>query len=272
MIDSYFFIPGDKKKFINGMYELNADFFVVDLEDSVSKNNKKTALKEVINLEVKGNTFVRIPFFDECYSRKELKKLVKHFEGRIVIPKLKNKADLEKVITLISDNYLYKIIILVENTTCFIHLKDILSEFTKHIYGVGFGSHDFMAEIGGVHDLKNLEYARQHILYLARMSNINAIDIASMELNNRSSLEQEILDGVQKGYDAKFFIHPWQIEVFKSLNIYSPEDYNWAVKVQNAFEKAGSAEEFNPVIIEGQVVERPHLNKAKKIIQYYESK
>src|SRR5690606_35201677 len=127
-------------------------------------------------------------------------------------------------------------------------------------------------EIGGVHDLKNLEYARQQLLYIARAIKISAIDIASMELSNASILEEEILDGVYKGYDAKFFIHPWQMNVFKSISLYSDQEIKWALNIQKEFNKVGSNEEFNPIVIEGQIIERPHLKKAKKIIKYYESK
>ena len=44
MLDSYFFIPGDKPRFIRKIGELKADFYVIDLEESVSINNKQQAL------------------------------------------------------------------------------------------------------------------------------------------------------------------------------------------------------------------------------------
>ena len=44
MLDSYFFIPGDKIKFLKKIEDLQSDFYVLDLEDSVSKKNKQSAL------------------------------------------------------------------------------------------------------------------------------------------------------------------------------------------------------------------------------------
>lgn len=131
------------------------------------------------------------------------------------------------------------------------------------------GSHDFMSEVGGEHTLENLQVVRQQLLYLARMCSIEAIDIASMELENKSSFTGELLDGFKKGYDAKFFIHPWQLNVFKQLKLYTEKDYSWASKILETLKEVGTANEFNPIVIDGQIIERPHLNKAKKIIKYY---
>jgi citrate lyase beta subunit len=273
MLDSYFFIPGDNPNFLKKIGKINADYFVIDLEDAVRFSEREIILEKLVSNQSYRNLYIRVPLYnkkqelDTCFFINLYKERFRKF----IFPKIQSATDFDRIISGYDFQEL-QVILLVESARFLLEAKDVLTKYINIFSGIGLGSHDFMAEIGGIHDLKNLEYARQHILYLARMSKINAIDIASMELHNRSSLEQEILDGVHKGYDAKFFIHPWQIDVFKTLTLYSMQDYNWAVMVLKAFEKAGSAEEFNPVVIEGQVVERPHLNKAKKIIQYYESK
>ena len=69
MLDSYFFIPGDKPKFLKKAGELKADFFVIDLEESVSNINKLQALNNLNKLNVNQNTFVRISFKDNIYSK-----------------------------------------------------------------------------------------------------------------------------------------------------------------------------------------------------------
>lgn len=90
-----------------------------------------------------------------------------------------------------------------------------------------------------------------------------------MELQNQELFEKEIIDGFQKGYDAKFFIHPWQKHVYDSINFYNEIDYKWALRIQEELENVGNLNEFNPVVINGQIIERPHLNRMKKILKYY---
>ena len=124
--------------------------------------------------------------------------------------------------------------------------------------------------IGGVHSLKNLEFFRLQILYLARMINIKAIDIASMELKDTNNIIEEIKDGIHKGFDAKLFIHPNQIVTFKSIDLYSTKELVWARKVRNAIKQVQDIkDEFNPIIIDGEVIEKPHLKRAEIILNYY---
>jgi len=208
------------------------------------------------------NQIPDISFFNELYESGFRK---------FIFPKIQKAEDVNIIFSGKQYNDL-KIILLVETTQLFLEAKDVLLKYKSIFTGVGLGSHDFMAEVGGVHDLKNLEYARLQILYLARMINIKAIDIASMELKDEHAYRNEIIDGFKKGYDAKFFIHPWQINLFKSISLYEDADLKWAEKVKKAIAEAGSTIEFNPVIIDGQIIERPHLAKAEKIIKYYESK
>jgi len=93
-----------------------------------------------------------------------------------------------------------------------------------------------------------------------------------MELNDMASFENEILDGFQKGYDAKLIIHPKQQQFINEIQFYSIEDFDWAKKVLNALSMINGIENFNPVVINGSIVERPHLKRAEKIINWFKNK
>ncbi len=272
-MESYFFIPGTKLRKYRDIQKLNLSQIIIDLEDSVKVSDRNQILRELISTNDFKDLYVRIPLYTVTgdIDTSFFINLYKNGFRKFIFPKIQQGEDFNKVI---SENIFegLQIVLLVETPRFFLEVQEVLLANNNVFSGIGIGSHDFMAEIGGVHDLKNLEYVRQHILYLARMINIKAIDIASMELVNFSSLKEEILDGLHKGYDAKFFIHPWQMSVFKSISLYSEQEIKWALNVQNELNKVKSEEEFNPIVVDGQVVERPHLNKAKKIIEYYESK
>lgn len=272
-MESFFFVPGTRLHKIPDIQKLNVSQIIIDLEDAVKFSERTYILEQLKSKPNYKDFYIRIPLYNEFEEINTFifKDLYENGFRKFVFPKIQKSDDFNKIIS--ESNYTdLQIILLVETSRFFLEVKDILLEYEKMFSGIGIGSHDFMAEIGGVHDLKNLEYVRQHILYLARMLNIQAIDIASMELQNKAFIVEEITDGFNKGYDAKFFIHPWQIDIFKSISLYSREELNWARKVQNEFKIVGSKAEFNPVVIDGQIIERPHLNKAKKIIKYYESK
>ena len=154
--------------------------------------------------------------------------LVNHLSN-VVFPKIEKASDFDEILININKVGL-EIILLVETPRFFLELQNVLLENSIIIKGIALGSHDFMREIGGDHSLKNLEYPRIHLLYLARMIKVEAIDIASMELKDENKVISEILDGFEKGYDAKFYIHPWQISVKNKIKLYTEDEFIWAKK------------------------------------------
>lgn len=272
-MELFFFIPGTRLYKVSDIQNLKISQIIIDLEDAVKISERKCILEELLKTDDFKDFYIRIPLYDSKgnLDASFFAKLYKQGFRKFVFPKIQKSLDFETIISGFNDKDL-RIILLVETCRFFLEVKDILLEYSNIITGIGLGSHDFMNEVGGLHDLRNLEYIRQHIIYLARMINVKAIDIASMELNNSTILEEEIIDGFHKGYDAKFFIHPWQVSVFKTISLYSEQEIAWALNVQKELDKVENDGEFNPVVIEGQIIERPHLNKVKKILKYYESK
>ena len=102
-------------------------------------------------------------------------------------------------------------------------LLNTINSYRNRISAIGLGSHDFMASIGGKHTLQNLEVVRQHILYMAKAANIISIDIASMDLKDAEQFRSEVVDGFDKGYNAKFVIHPIQLHIRQNIKFYKSE-------------------------------------------------
>jgi citrate lyase beta subunit len=273
MMKDYFFVPGNRLHKLATIEALGV-YIIIDLEDAVKASDRVAIIDELCKNPLKYKKhYLRIPLYDVKLQLniQTLQKLIDAGYSNFIFPKLQSTSDFEFIIKVIYKIDL-KLILLVETARFFLELEQILLTNRGLIKGLALGSHDFMSEIGGNHTLKNLEYPRLKLLYLARMINIEAIDIASMELKDENLLRNEITDGFHKGYDAKFYIHPWQLECKRKMKLYSEADLVWAKKVIIALGKVEDKEEFNPIIIDNQIIERPHLNKAKKIINHYETK
>ena len=270
---NYFFIPGSKLEKVDTIKKLNVSI-VIDLEDAVKFSDREKILNDLLSCpSCFGEFFIRIPLYsrESFINTSFLEKLIAAGYKKFIFPKLEKAKDFKDIISTINNDGL-ELILLVETTRFFLELKEILLDHRKLFKAISLGSHDFMNEVGGNYTLKNLEYARLQLLYLARMINIEAIDIASMELKDENKLREEILDGFEKGYDAKFYIHPWQLATKENMELYTTEDLLWAKKVLKALAEVDHETEFNPKVIDDQIIERPHLNRAKKIIQYYGGK
>ena len=270
-MQTYFFVPATKMHKIPSVLDLGVDRIIIDLEDAVSFSDGPQVLEGLLLKPELNEHFIRVPIINVQSNNLDftaIRKLISVGFTNFMLPKLQSfqqfKALAEEV------NLAKKsVILLVENPRLLIETPMILNEFPDLFHGICMGSHDYISETGGLHNLINLEYPRHLILNYARMADILAIDIASMELNDMASFENEILDGFQKGYDAKLLIHPNQLHFFNQIQFYSREDSNWAKKVFAALSAVNGIENFSPIIIDGTVVERPHLKRAEKIMKWF---
>lgn len=270
MIDSYFFIPGDKPNYLSKIDKVNADYIVIDLEDAVSINNKQVAIEMVLALTFNKNMFLRIPFFDNSYTNVQLKSLILKFGGQIVIPKINSVEDVNKVISL-SEGIPLKMIVLIENPQSFIATEQILKSFSSQIHAIGFGSHDFCSITGIKHTLDHLaHYKRQLILY-AKAFKVAFLDGVDLNLKNFSQFKKECVFAFESGADGKFMIHPLQLEEMHKIDFMSEEEIN---QLKFVYEKVKDipVNDIKVYTVEGKVYEKPHIIRIKYLVEKMEEK
>ncbi len=265
MLDSYFFIPGDKPKFLRKIEELKANFFVIDLEESVSNNNKLQALDNLVKINVNQNTFVRIPFKDNVYSEKQLTYLINKFKGRIVLPKVIDNNDLKSLISIHNFTFPLNLIVLVENPTCFINLSDIINNNINHIHAVGFGSHDFCSTMGIKHNLKHLSYYRNKLILISKAFGINYIDGVDMNIRDLSNFVEECIYAFDSGADGKFIIHPDQLKKMSDIKYLSKTEIAKMIEI-NKKTSYIHGEDIDIIEFEGKIYEKPHLERIKRLV------
>lgn len=267
---TYFFVPATKLSKISNILSYRVDEIVIDLEDGVASTDLCHVLYELMLTDKYICHFVRVPVV--VGGEIDLNIILKLYEAgfrKFMLPKIRSYNNFRNIFEQVS--FLpNSIILLIESPSLLFDMAHIIRDFSEYLYGICLGSHDYISETGGVYCLANLEYPRQLILNYARIADILAIDIASMEIDAIDVFESETIDGFKKGYDAKLLIHPTQLAHFNELQFYSKEEFVWAKKVKDVFDKRGSNENFSPIIIEGKVVERPHLRRAKAILKWFD--
>ena len=270
MLDSYFFIPGDKQKYLDKIDTIKSDYIVVDLEDAVALQNKKEAFDLVLSITPQNHHFVRVPFFENCYSKKQKIKLIQHFEGRVVIPKLREKAEIVELKSLVP-NIDLNMILLVENPYCFINLTEILSCFPLQIHAVGFGTHDFCSLTGIKHISEHLDNYKRQLLLCTKAFNVDYIDGVNLDLNDFSQFRKECIFAFEMGFSGKFLIHPKQIEEFTNIKYLSEAELD---ELNTVYEKVKNISEdaIEVYTINGKIYEKPHIIRIKflmnKIIKF----
>lgn len=268
---SYFFIPADNQIFLSKKSTINANEFIVDFEDSINQENLILYLENLIKYKIPKNTWIRIvnPIQSKNINKDLfIKKILKYGFTNFIIPKIRSVKERDLIFNKFDSFKLnkksLKFILLIENPSALINLYNICN--SKLVYGIGVGSHDYCADINMEHTLSNILFLRMSILNVAKALELKVIDFASMNIKMESSFKKECLDSKSKGFDAKFLIHPWQLNIFNNSNLYTNEDIIFAKKVDDHIKNIGGIDKFKIIKIDGRIIERLHLPNILKII------
>ena len=275
MLKTFFFIPSDQEKFVIKVSSIDADYFVFDLEDAVAKNEAKACLERLDRLELHDNYYVRprIEFNDgNIPNLKMLNELINIGFRKFLIPKVSKLDELKYVqkVLMLNENYEFEnnqFILLVENPLCLMNLKEIVTSKIINITGITLGSHDYTNVVGMKHTSHYLFFARNYVLNVAKAYDLIAIDIASMNISDEEGFSNECLDAFNMGYDAKFVLHPQQLEVLKKTEYFYQEEVKNALEIYEEI-KTMDLDKFSVIKVNGKLYERPHLKRIMKIVEW----
>ncbi|MFC4221706.1 HpcH/HpaI aldolase/citrate lyase family protein [Flagellimonas marina] len=270
-MQTFFFIPANRIDKLLQIKEKGVTEIIIDLEDAVKDSEKAGLLEQILKYPKEDirNCFFRIPLIDlkGRFNFEIFDRLLENGFTRFVFPKMASFNDFTTCLQ--RTKIKLEVILLVETPRLYIECFTQIYNYYEHIYGLALGSHDFIAAIHAKHTVQNLEVLRQQILYFSKAYDILSIDIASMNIKDEDNFREELMDGFNKGYDGKFIIHPNQLEIVNKTKFYSNNDFAWALKVQEKLNKRGGENEFDPILIDDKVVEKPHIKLAKRIINEF---
>ena len=109
-------------------------------------------------------------------------------------------------------------------------------------------------------------FARVQTLLGAIAAGVEPLDTVYPDFRDDEGLARECREGKLDGFTAKMAIHPAQVPIINEVYTPSDEEVAQARKIVDAFEAAG-----NPGVIgvDGQMLDRPHLRKAEKLLARY---
>ncbi len=278
MLKSYFFIPANSSKFISKIDSLASDYFILDMEDAISDNETELAFHNLETITIQENYYVRPRVFSSKNGQLDLsimEKLLINGFSNFVIPKISEGSELAAIKDCIvssskTDINDIRVILLVENPKCLLNINNIIESNILNIVGLTLGSHDYTNVMGMKHTHENLNFSRHLILNTAKANNIEAIDIASMNIYDLE-FGEECKSAFQMGYESKFILHPTQLKILKSAEYYSPNEVEEAKLVYSKILNMGS-KDFSLVKINGKVFEKAHINRINNIIEWDRSR
>lgn len=269
MLKSFFFIPAGNKRFYSALTKYHPDFFVFDLEDSIESENVTDSVDFILNIPVKEETiFVRLWSIKTEVVSHNITLFAKY--RNYILPKVESSEQLDLFFNELQSFYPvceFRFLVIIESPIGIVNLNSILNKYHKNIYGIGFGSHDYCNEVGAVHSLENYSFARNAILLQGKAFGKLCLDIASTNIQDEKMFINECKEGFNLGFDAKPILHPWQLIQFQKINYYSDDEINDAHEVSKQF--GGFVPlDIAAVNINGRILEKPHIRRLNRVIDY----
>lgn len=282
--------PASSERMMAKAAASNADLVFLDLEDSVSPNEKVEARGKAIQaLKTldwgKKTRAVRVNDLETEYAYQDIISVVEEagdYFDVLIIPKIKSAKDVWWVDVLLSqiEKRLQRtrrigIEVLIEEVEAIINIEEI-ARASSRLQALIFGPADYSASQGM--DSRVIEgyvddypgdpwhYARNKIAIAARAAGIDAIDGAFPDFKNLEGYRRECIHARTLGFVGKWAIHPSQIEVANQIFSPSAAEVAYARKLDTAYAEA-LAQGIGAIAIDGKMIDVAVIRSLRNVIK-----
>jgi citrate lyase subunit beta/citryl-CoA lyase len=280
------FIPGDSEKKLSKVATCGADAVILDLEDSVSPQNKPLARELVaafLSATPRGQRptqyWVRINPFDTGLALDDLVAAVPGVPDGIVQPKTNSPEDVRRLSHYldaleaahgIAPGSIRIVPVATETATAPFTLGDFAQAGLSRLLGLTWGAEDLAAAVGastnrdgGGEWAFTFRMVRSLTLLAAHASGVQAIDTLHADFGNEESLRASCHAARADGFTGRLAIHPAQVATINACFTPSPEEVAHATRVLGAFAANPGA---GTVGLDGKMIDIPHRKQAEAVI------
>lgn len=271
---SVLYVPADNQRALAKAVTLPADALIVDLEDAVSpdaKVNARQRIRDVLSTrDDRGQLVaVRINAADTPWHSEDLAAAISATPDAIVIPKVVHPADVTSIVRVLdaAGSSFIQVWAMLETTAGVLNAAAIAGA-SPRLTTLVVGTNDLAAELGvrpGSTRMSLLTSLGLCVL-AARATGRLVLDGVFNDLTDTEGLAAECQQGMELGFDGKTLIHPSQIDLCNAAWTPTDEETRRArslLTTWDAAERAGKA----VAVHEGQMVERMHVEAARRILR-----
>jgi citrate lyase subunit beta/citryl-CoA lyase len=282
---SLLFVPGDSPRKLEKALGSGADALLIDLEDSVALAAKDEARRATAAFlgQAKGESarprlFVRINGLATGLADSDLDGVMAAAPDGVMLPKAVGGADVSHLGAKLAvreaefglaDGSTRIIAIATENARGLFALGTFAGA-SHRLAGIAWGGEDLSADIGaetnrdeGGAYTEPYRLARSLTLLGATAAEVDPIDSVFTNFRDMDGLAAECREARRDGFVAKMAIHPAQVPVINEAFTPSAEALARAQAVIDAFARNPGA---GVVGIEGEMLDRPHLKRAERLL------
>ncbi|WP_374472111.1 CoA ester lyase [Phenylobacterium sp.] len=273
---SALYLPATNARAIEKARTLPADVIILDLEDAVAPEAKADARAQAADA-VRGGGFggrevvIRVNGLDTPWGRDDLAAAAAAGPDAVLVPKIAGPADLAAyAAALPAETRLWAMI-----ETCRAILRlDAIGEACAagRCDAWIVGANDLVKEMRCRPDAarRPLLPALTQAVLAARAHGLAVLDGVWNDIPDLDGLARECRQGADLGFDGKSLIHPSHLAAANAAFAPEPDEVAWARTVAAAFD-APEAAGKGVLKVEGRMVERLHLEQARRLIAIHEA-
>ena len=281
---SLHFVPGGNERMLAKALTIPADGLILDLEDAVAPDRKaatRSVVREWLTRDFGGRErWVRMNPIATGLGQADLEETIASRPDGYVVPKPGSAADIRAIVRIldrleqhhgIENGATRLVLIATETPEGLLNIREIAAA-TPRTVAISWGVEDLGAAmgLGRVRDAQGQymdipRYARVMCSIVASAVGVEAIDTVFTDIADLDGLRRECEDGVAMGFTGKISIHPNQVPVINDVFTPSKESVDEARQLIALFEEHARRGVY-AFTFKGQMVDAPHLARARKIV------
>lgn len=249
---SLMFVPAHNKKLLESSVKRDADILLLDIEDSVPKEEKQIARDNIKvfaqRTDLKGKKlFPRVNDRESGELLQDAYQLtIDGIEG-FTYPKATKGEDIYffgKLLETIEYEKgfpigTFKIIPLIETAGAVMNIQEICKASSR-VIAVAFGCEDYVTNLKGLHDENgnSIFFARNMIVNGARACGVMPIDTVHIKVHDLEDLERNLTIAKQLGFEGMLVLNPKELPLVNEYFSPTEDEVVWATEMIELSEEA----------------------------------
>lgn len=275
---SWMFVPGNRQRFLDKIYELGTppDAVFFDLEDGVIPAEKPAAralVADVLRRAEPGPLrAVRVNAVETDWFREDLEAILVPGLEAICVSKAEKPEHVliaARALERFDPEGTVRIVAAIESAQSLL-LAPAIAAAHPRVLALMFGAEDYALDLGlGTKregEAADLLYPRSAIVIAAAAAHVISIDGVFPDLDDPDGLLHDIVQGRRLGFGAKSTFNPRQIELINEQFSPTADELAYARIVADAFDAAVARGDAS-VAVGGQLVDRPIVLRAQRLLE-----
>lgn len=272
-------VPGADPAIVDKALASTADEVVIDLEDAVAPERKNVAREVVRRLGVREGgprVLVRVNPLRSPWGLRDLRAVAESAGNveAVVIPKVESREDLAAVEHVLDGlaaelarPVLVRVHALIETAAGVMRLADIVSRRDR-LEAVVIGYADLAASLGRSPEAEPWTWGsiQLDVLVRARAAGVAAIDGPHLSVADDDTFASAVANAADLGFDAKWVIHPRQIDRVNTAFTPAPAAVDRAERIVAALSRA-HAEGAGALQLDGELIDEAMAVAARRILE-----